>query len=425
LQLQPGFVDALNNLGNLLQEARRYDEALTCYRRLASEDGEALIQAYHCANHLCDWSQRADDEAAIRALLAKGNASIWPFGLLSLDAPDSALLQRQAGRQTAEQQFSKLLAQPPMVAPAARPVRDRLRIGYLSADFHDHATMHLLGGVLAAHDRARFAIHLYSYGPAAQDSGRQQAMAAAEVFRDFAALTDITAAEQIVADEIDILVDLKGYTQDSRLGITALRPAPLIVSWLGYPGTLGHERLADVIIGDAIVTPPDHADRYSETIVRMPHCYQPNDRTRRIGDRPTRAEAGLPEDAVVFCSFNQSFKITPAVFDLWCRVLAGVSGSVLWLLTPPAATIANLQREATARGIEPARLIFAERRAPTEHLARLQLADLALDTAPYGSHTTGSDALWAGVPLLTMLGETFASRVAASLLHAVGLPELI
>lgn len=425
LQLQPDHVDALNNLGNLLQEGKRFDEALACYRRIADDHGEALIQAYHCANHLCDWSHRTADEAALRAMLAKGAARIWPFGLLSLDGQDSAMLLRAAGWQIAERQFGNQLARAPLVGTSPRNHGDRLRIGYLSADFHDHATMHLLGGVLAAHDRTRFALYLYSYGPDIQDRGRQQALATAEVFRDIEPLDDREAATQIAADGIDILVDLKGYTQDNRLGISALRPAPVIVSWLGYPGTLGHPRLADYIIGDPIVTPPQHAARYSETILRLPHCYQPNDRTRPIGECPTRAAAGLPEAGLVFCSFNQSYKITPTMFELWCRILAGVPGSVLWLLTPTPATTENLRREAGRRGIAPNRLIFADAQPAAAHLGRLQLADLALDTAPYGSHTTGSDALWAGVPLITLLGETFASRVAASLLHAVGLPELV
>ena len=429
LVLQPALVEALNNLGNLLQEGKRFDEALTCYRQIVDskrdDHGEALIQAYHCANHLCDWSRRSEDEAALRTIITTGSANIFPFGLLSLDAPDSAHLQRQTAKQITLRKYGNFLARPPLVDPASRPQRDRLRIGYLSADFHDHATMHLLGGVLAAHDRSKFAIHIYSYGPNTQDTSRQKAIAAADVFRDFGAMSDTGAAKLIVEDGIDILVDLKGYTQDNRLGITALRPAPLVVSWLGYPGTLGHERLADCIIGDSIVTPPDHADHYSENIACMPHSYQPNDRNREIGECPTRAEAGLPESVVVFCSFNQSFKITPAVFNLWCQLLKHVPDSVLWLLKPSTVTFTNLSREAGDRGIAAHRLIFAEPKPLKDHLGRLQLADLALDTSPYGSHTTGSDALWVGVPMITMLGETFSSRVAASLLHAAGAPELV
>lgn len=428
LSIAPAADDACNNLGNLLQELKRYDEALACYRRASAgdDDGSALGSAYHCAGQLCDWSLREQDEAALRERLAADSAGIGPFGLLAMDVDDAPALQHRAGRHYASTHYRAALAQPPLVAPHHHPAHDRLRIGYLSADFHDHATMHLVGGVLAAHDRTRLAVHLYSYGPDLADSGRQTALRAAEVFRDFGALPDAAAAAQIAADEIDILIDLKGYTQDARLGITALRPAPLIVSWLGYPGTLGSARLADYIIGDPVVTPLAHAAHFSETLALMPHCYQPNDRHREIGPRPTRREAGLPEDAFVFCSFNQSYKFNPALFDRWCHLLASVPDSVLWLLRPSVpAAMHNLRREAERRGIAPQRLLFAEHRPLPAHLGRLQLADLALDTYPYGSHTTGSDALWAGVPLLTRIGDTFASRVGASLLSAVGLPELI
>jgi len=245
------------------------------------------------------------------------------------------------------------------------------------------------------------------------------------VFRDIRELSDRAAAALIADDGIDILVDLKGYTQHSRLEITALRPAPVIVSWLGYPGTLGHARLADYLIGDAMVTPPEHAGHFSETLALMPHCYFPTDRQRAIGSKPGRAEAGLPEKGFVFCSFNQSVKFNPASFDVWCRLLSDVPGSVLWLLAPSAPAIANLRREALTRGADADRLIFAPLKPLTEHLGRLQLADLALDTYPYTSHTTGTDALWAGVPLVSRIGDTFVGRVAASLLNTVGLPELV
>lgn len=425
LELEPNYPDACNNLANLLQEQKRFDEAEGCYRRIKDDDGSALGLAYHCASHLCDWRRRERDEQALRTLLDKETTAISPFGLLTLPGADSAALQRRAGRLWATKSFQAPLAQPPLVPPTQHPAHDRLRIGYLSADFHEHATMHLLGGVLAAHDRSRFSIHLYSYGPNFQDHARHQAQESADIFRDIGALSDAAAAERIAADGIDILVDLKGYTRDSRLGITALRPAPLIVSWLGYPGTLGHERLADYVIGDPIVTPLEHAVHFSETLALLPHCYQPNDRRRVIGARPTRHEAGLPEEGFVFCSFNQSYKFNPETFDVWCRLLLSLPGSVLWLLQPEAQTIAHLRREATARGVAPERLVFAGQKQQAEHLGRLQLADLALDNFPVTSHTTASDALWVGVPLLTKTGDSFASRVAASLLHAVGLPELV
>ncbi|MFA7281351.1 MAG: glycosyltransferase, partial [Sterolibacterium sp.] len=318
-----------------------------------------------------------------------------------------------------------VLEQAPLADPASRPQRDRLRIGYLSADFFDHATMHLMAGVLAAHDRSRFAIQLYSYGPATDDDYRRQAEANAEIFRDIRNTSDVDAAALILADGVDILVDLKGYTQDARLGITARRPAPIIASWLGYPGTLGHRRLADYIIGDPVVTPFDMADQFTEAIVQMPHCYQPNDRKRAVGPCPSRAEAGLPADAFVFCSFNQTYKFNPETVDVWTKLLQQVTGSVLWLLAPGRTAEENLRREFGRRGLAPDRLVFAPRLHLPEHLGRLQLADLALDTLPYGSHTTGSDALWGDVPMVTRTGNTFASRVGASLVTAAGLPEMV
>ena len=417
--------DALNNLGNLLLDQKRFAEAEACYRKIRDDHGYALGQAFHCASHLCDWQHRTADAAAIRERLRRDDTYFDPFGLLILTGDDAPEIQRRSSRLAAKNHLGPLLEQPPMVSPAHHPVHDRLRIGYLSADLHDHATMHLLAGVLQAHDRSRHAIHIYSYGPDIQDSYRKLAMENCEAFHDLRTLSDHAAARQIADDGIDILVDLKGYTRDSRLGISALRPAPVIVSWLGYPGTLGHERLADYIIGDPIVTPLDAPEGYSETLALMPNCYQPNDRNRPISAAPPRAAEGLPEDAFIFCSFNQSYKIIPEVFELWCKLLSAVPGSVLWLLESPQGAMDNLRREARVRNIDPQRLIFAGRKPLAEHLGRLQLADLALDTFPYGSHTTGSDALWAGVPLITRPGNTFASRVAASLLTAAGLPELI
>ncbi|HKT98853.1 MAG TPA: hypothetical protein VJS30_20360, partial [Paraburkholderia sp.] len=310
---------------------------------------------------------------------------------------------------------------------AASETGARLRIGYLSADFHDHATLRLLAGVLELHDPARFAIHLYSYGEAAPDAAWRERLAALPATRhEIGALTDAQAAAQIAQDGIHVLVDLKGYTTGTRLGITALRPAPAIVSWLGYPGSLGEPRLADYLIGDAVVTPPATAPFYSETLALMPHCYQPNDHRRECGRRPSRAEAGLPERGFVFCSFNQTFKHNAQMASLWCRLLAATPGSVLWLLDPGSERAQeNLHSFFEAHGVARARVIFAQRLPQEAHLARLQLADLALDTLPTGSHTTGSDALWAGVPMVSAPGSLFAGRVGASLLHAVGLDALI
>jgi protein O-GlcNAc transferase len=425
LQLRPGYSQVCYNLASLLVEQKRWAEALTLFKTAQQEKYfPAIAQVYFCASQLCDWSERGAQERAVVELVVAETAGIPPLPLLSLSSmhEEAAQLQLRAAKRFAEDQLRG--APQASQLPLARSRSDgRLRIGYLSADLREHAVMHLLRGVLAAHDRKGFFIHAYSYGRVADDL-TDEARRNCELFRDTKDLSDTDAAETIARDGIDILVDLTGFTQDGRVEISGLRPAPLLVSWLGYPGTLGDGRLADYLIGDAIVSPPENAGDFCETLALMPVCYQPNDRARAISANPGRAAAGLPQEGFVFCSFNQSFKFNPESFDVWCRLLREVPGSVLWLLAAPAPASDNLRREAQARGVEGSRLIFARRAPLGDHLGRLQLAGLALDTFPYNSHTTASDALWTGVPLVTLAGKTFASRVAKSLLNAAGLPEL-
>lgn len=427
LALEPGLALGHLGLGSVLQEQGDWVQAAACFRQAAArqDGGAARLLAYHCANHLCDWTRRAEDEQALPAIVTQSAEELPPFCLLGLDPPAGAgpQLQREAGRRYAELKWGSVLAAAPP-SPTRPGPRERLHIGYLSADFHGHATMQLLRGVLAEHDRSKFRVTAYSYGTT-RDETTSQVRQLCESFRDLGALSDPEAAAQIAADQVDILVDLKGFTWHTRLGIPARRPAPVLVSWLGYPGTLGAPGLADYIIGDPVVTPPAHSSHFSETLALMPHCYQPNDAAKAIGPTPSRAQAGLPESVFVFGCFNQGYKFSPRSFDVWCRLLAEVPGSVLWLLPGSAEMVANLRREAAARGVGPDRLVFSPTLPLADHLARVQLADLALDTFPINSHTTGSDALWAGVPLVTLIGETFASRVAASLLCAAGLPELV
>lgn len=427
LEILPDSANIHNNLGVLLIEAGKLAEAEDQFRQavaLEPDYGHALGQAATCARRRYAWAQAKADGAAIIDAIERGVEGLTPFMVLAL--PEAGPIHhRQAAVLAGRKQLLSYAQMPPLPTPPRRKTK-RLRIGYLSADFHEHATMHLLRGVLANHDRRKLAIHAYSYGPLLEnDPFQQQVRDNCDSFVDLQAMSDRAAAERIAADGIDILVDLKGFTWGYRLGISACRPAPVIASWLGYPGSLGDARLADYIVGDPIVTPLDHADQFSETIAQLPDSYQPNDRDRAIGPRPNRQEAGLPEQGVVFCSFNQANKLTAEVFDVWCRLLDQVPGSVLWLLDEGQVAKDNLRQEAGQRGIAPERLIFAPALPHAEHLGRLQLADLALDTYPYTSHTTGSDALWAGVPLVSRLGDAFVSRVAASLLHAVGLPELV
>jgi len=283
----------------------------------------------------------------------------------------------------------------------------------------------LIVELLEKHDREKFEIVAYSYGPQEADLMRERIVRAFDTFRDLAGVPSLKIARLIYEDEIDILIDLKGYTHDCRPEIFAARPAPIQVNYLGYPGTMGADFI-DYIIADPIVAPIEHAASYDEKLVHLPNCYQPNDRRRRAAPRKfTRDECGLPEDVFVFCCFNHQFKITEQIFGLWMGLLRDVPSSVLWLFTSADGAVGNLRREAALRGVSPERLVFASHISHSLHLARLPLADLFLDTLPYNSHTTASDALWAGVPLLTCPGETFAGRVAGSLLRALELPELV
>jgi predicted O-linked N-acetylglucosamine transferase (SPINDLY family) len=298
-------------------------------------------------------------------------------------------------------------------------------VAYLSADYHSHATAYLAAGLFEAHDQSRFEAIAISFGPDDSSEMRQRLTRAFDRFIDVRDKSDHAVAALLREMEIDIAVDLKGFTQDARPGILAHRPAPVRVNYLGHPGTMG-ARYIDYLIADRRIVPEGHERHYAEKIVCLPDSYQANDRKRRIAERmPARVDEGLPDTGFVFCSFNGSFKITPEVFDIWVRLLKAADGSVLWLLDDNAAAVRNLKREAEARGVSAQRLVFAPRRPLDEHLARHRLADLFLDTLPCNAHTTASDALWAGLPLLTCAGNTFAGRVAASLLFAVGLPELI
>ena len=428
LELKPDFVQVYANLGGVLATAKRYDEAVASYCRaleLNPDLADARTSVIHVRQHLCDWAQISTDIAALREHVAQGKAGApQPFFLLAMPKIE-AREHFVCARQFAEEQYRAFLSRPPLSGADLRPEIPKMRIGYLSADFREHPVSYLLAQIIERHDRNRFEVYGYSCGPDDASPMRRRMQAAFDTFREIRPLSHEAAAQQILEDRIDILVDLNGHTENNRLPILALRPAPLQVSWLGYSGTLGHPRLADYLIGDPIVSPLEHADQFSETLALMPHCFQSNDRQRAIGARPTRVAAGLPAEGFVFCCFNQSYKITQVMFDLWCRLLSEVPGSVLWLLQPIDAAERNLKREAQARGIAAERIVFAPRRPLADHLGRLQLADLALDTDPYTSHTTASDALWAGVPLVTQLGKTFVSRAAASILYAAGLPELI
>ena len=394
--------------------AAEYERVL----RLEPRHGPALSQLTFLRGRLADWTGR---DALVREYRAAVNARVpvlSPFALLAL--PSTRAEQRLCAR-TWTAPISNSGHEPPPWTDRAK-----LRIGYLSADFHTHATAYLAAGLFERHDRSRFEIMAYSTGPDDRSPMRDRLVRAFDRFVDVRGRDPKAVAQAIRDDAIDILVDLKGHTQDSTPIVLSYRPAPVQVHYLGYPGTI-EGGLCDYLVGDAIVTPPEHAADYAEALVTLPGSYQVNDATRPIADTPSRAELGLPAQGVVFACFNQTYKLNPDVFDAWMRILAAVEGSVLWLLArrDDEPAVANLRREAQARGVDPARLVFARHRPNPQYLALYRHADLFLDTWPYNAHTTASDALWAGCPVLTFLGDTFPARVAASLLHAVGLPELV
>lgn len=423
LTLQPQAAGGYFNRSILLGLVNRREEALADLERLVALAPDfpcALGERLHAQLRIGCWADYQPRLAELHVALSRRQLASAPFSLLGLPLP--AALLRQNAEQYAKEKF-----------PAApRPLwrgeaygHPRLRLGYFSADFHEHATAHLTVGLFEHHDRTRFEVYAYSFGAARGDAMRSRLEGAFDRFLD---VTDQSAGEIAALarhHEIDIAIDLKGHTLESRPGIFAQRPAPLQLNWLGFPGTVGAPYM-DYIVADPTVIPRSHVGCYSEKIAQLPNCYQPNDDTRAIAQQtPTRLELGLPAHGFVFCCFNNTFKITPDVFTLWMRLLEAVEGSVLWLLEDHPAVAVNLRREARRRGIDATRLIFAPRLPAAEHLARLRRADLFLDTLCYNAHTTASDALWAGLPLVTCRGKHFAGRVAASLLSAIGLPDLI
>jgi protein O-GlcNAc transferase len=428
LRLDPCDADTHNNLGNVLRELGNVDEAIACYRealRLNPRLHHARMHLLHQRQHVCDWAGMDEEIVKIRRIVREDpGAQISPFAFLALPGATAAE-QRLCAERWVANRFARLIEDGRrMACRHANSAKARLRIGYLSADFRQHPLAWLATELMELHDRQSFEVYGYSYGPNDHTPTRLHWERAFDHFLDIRNLSLHEAAERIHTDSIDILVDLTGFTQSSRSGIMALRPAPIQVNWLGFPGTMGAP-FVDYLISDGFITPPDQAQHYSEQLVLLPGTYQPNNRERPQAAIPSRAECGLPGNAFVFCCFNQTFKITPRMFDIWMRLLQSVPGSVLWLLECNLWAKANLQREAKARDVEPGRLLFAPRVPIEQHLARHRCADLFLDTQPYNAHTTTSDALWMGLPVLTCAGDTFAARVAGSLLHAAGMPELV
>lgn len=422
VELRPDDPEVLFNRANTLSALRRYDEALAAYDQVLAKKPDhayALSGAAFSAINLCDWAIRETFEAQLIAAVGK-KVAISPFVMLGYS--DDPELQLQCARNYIEKKVP-VLSQPLWVGQTWH--HDKIRIAYLSADFHSHATSSLMAELFERHDRSRFEIIGISFGIDDKSETRKRVVSSFDAFHDVRQKSDREVANLLRDSQVDIAIDLKGYTLDARPEILAFRPAPIQVTYLGYPGTTGSQFI-NYIIADQVVAPFDHQRFYTEKIVQLPDCYQPNDTKRKVAEHaPTRKEAGLPDDKIVFCCFNNNWKITPATFDVWMRLLSEVKDSILWLLSDNPGAERNLRKEAANRGIDASRLIFAPRLPLDEHLARHKLADLFLDTLPCNAHTTASDALWMGLPVLTCEGDAFAARVAASLLRAIGAGELI
>ena len=422
IELDQDFSAALANRAGAQVHQGRHALALSDYDRALAINPHskfALGARLHSKMQLCDWTDLDAEMQHVSSQIEAGAKASHPFHTLALfDSP--RLHEKAAATWVAE-----MYPDNPLLGPIPRrPRKDRIHIGYFSPDFRDHPTAHLTADLFRCHDRARFEISGFSAGPNTQDDYRKRLEASFDHFHDVTKRSDLEVAAQARAMGVDIAVDLGGHTALSRTGVFALRLAPIQINFLGYPGTMAADYF-DYVIADQVLISPHSLNFFSEKIIYLPNSYQPNS-AREIGNGSCdRMNFGLPETGFVFCCFNNNFKLSPRIFDRWMRILVQVDGSVLWLLRTSETVVSNLRSRASVQGVDPQRLVFAPRMATADHLARHRAADLFLDTLPYNAHTTASDALLAGLPLITCSGESFASRVAASLLRASGLSELV
>jgi predicted O-linked N-acetylglucosamine transferase (SPINDLY family) len=423
LSLKPDYPEAWSNKGVTLYELKRYDEAISHFDKalfLKPDIDWVYGDLLHTKMKICSWSGLVEALENISKKVMANEKVIQPFPLLALH--DDILAHKKTSEIYIQDKYPFDAA---LGSPLKHPKNKKIRVGYFSGDFYNHAIGFLIAELFELHDKSQFELVGFSFGPETNDEMRQRLEKSFDQFIVVGIKSDVEVAKLSRELNIDIAVDLKGFTQDARTGIFANRAAPVQVNYLGYPGTMGADYM-DYIIADKILIPPQSQQFYSEKVVYLPNSYQVNDMQRIISNKQfTRQELGLPENGFVFCCFNNNFKILPATFASWMRILTAVEGSVLWLFQDNFWAAENLKKEAEKQGIAADRLIFAERIPLKEHLARHRQANLFLDTFPYNAHTTTSDALWAGLPVLTLIGRSFASRVAASLLNAVGLPELI
>ena len=422
ISLDPHHAEAYNNLGICLTHKKQLTEAIAAYEKaleLQPEYSEARSQKLHLQAHICDWSAIKADSSYLEDL-GVSQGSISPFSVLCLeDEPQRHRLRAEKCANT------KYPMKPRPFEKMSKSTFDRIKVGYFSADFNEHPVAYLIAKVLEEHDRNKFEISAYSLHTGPDSEIRKRLINSVDNFENVEELNDFEIMQKARDDEIDIAIDLTGYTQNNRTAIFAHRAAPIQINFLGYPGTLG-AKFMDYIIVDHTLVPDENQKYFSEAPIYLPNSYMPTDNTRIISPRAlSRKQLGLPENAFVFCCFNNNYKISEDVFDIWMRVMKLVEGSVLWLRKTNEISDKNLIKAAETRGVAASRIIFANKIPMDEHLARHKLADLFLDTFAFNAHTTASEALWAGLPVVTKVGQGFAARVAASLLNAIGLPELI
>ena len=423
MSLRPDYAEAWSGKGVCFFELKDYPESLVCSekaRKLNPSIDFLLGQIIHTKMKICLWDDLCSDIEAALSEVDLGKHAATPFALLSISSSEK--LNSYASEIWAKYQSSP---EYPTINFTKKEKHEKIRLGYFSADFHDHATTQLMAGLFESHDKNNFNLTAFSFGPDREDSNRQRLLKAFDQFVDVSKLTSSEIASMSRELGIDIAIDLKGYTEDGRPDIFNYRAAPIQVTYLGYPGPIG-SKFIDYVLADKVVIPPENHQFYSEKVINLPYCYQVNDDNREaLIPKFTKSEMGLPDNAFVFCCFNNSYKITPAVFAIWMKILQEVEGSVLWLLEDNKFASENLRKYATNYCVDPARIVYGKRLQHEDHLARHYCADLFLDTFPCNAHTTTSDALWMGLPVVTYLGTTFAGRVAASLLNAVGLEELV
>lgn len=414
--------NAMNDYENLSGSVDAFDKALG----MDPDNVRVASMLYHLKQKLCDWSDLSLLDSRIKTLIESGEQDDLGEPFAAIARTDDLEQNLKIARNRSDQIEKKSKSTGAKFDHNSRENnKEKIRVGYLSSDIYDHATTHLMLGVFREHNKRKYEIYTYSYGKADDSHYRKKIVDNSDKFYDVGRFSDLEIANLIYSDQVDILIDLKGYTRDSRLGICALRPAPVQATYLGFPGTSG-AGFFDYVITDRIVTPIGHAGYYSEKFLTLPDSYQCTDSHQVISDLVfDRRTLGLPDRGFVFCSFNRSYKLDPIFFDVWMRLLSMVNGSVLWLYETNSETINNVISEANFRGINSERIVFADKMKKADHLKRMQMADLILDTRIYNGHTTTSDALWAGVPVITLEGNHFASRVSSSLLHALDVPELV